>query len=248
MTYELNYFPLWAKGPAPALALHHSGLEWKGTFLTDPPPDDLIGCWFGKDGKPGIKNGFPFGELPAMEIPGMGWMGQELTILNYIGRKVPAMAGADDKEFVNSGQVMQIAEDMYQKLVKIQPTVLDPKDGENGPVKDGTVAKFWATADGAVHNLDQGAGVYLSHLEKFHGQCGAGAGKYTSTGTTAGECKLFASLHAYKLIKGDCLDAFPGVKGFYDAFAAHPKTKEILESGGKFPGPMAQYFVLPKAE
>jgi len=99
---------------------------------------------------------------------------------------------------------------------------------------------------GNAHNLNQGCDVYLTLLDKFHTQCGAGAGKYTAAGNTIGECKLFASLHAFKLIKDDCLDKFANVKGFYDTFAALPKTKEVLESGGKFPGPMGQYFCAPK--
>ena len=32
---KLIYFPLWAKGPAPALALAHGGLAWTGENTAD---------------------------------------------------------------------------------------------------------------------------------------------------------------------------------------------------------------------
>ena len=50
----------------------------------------------------------------------------ELAILNYIERK-GGLSGADDHEFAISAQLMQMAEDIYQKLTKIQPTMFDPK-------------------------------------------------------------------------------------------------------------------------
>eukprot|EP00747_Dinoflagellata_sp_TGD_P121918 gnl/TRDRNA2_/TRDRNA2_173507_c0_seq4.p1 gnl/TRDRNA2_/TRDRNA2_173507_c0~~gnl/TRDRNA2_/TRDRNA2_173507_c0_seq4.p1 ORF type:complete len:364 (+),score=94.15 gnl/TRDRNA2_/TRDRNA2_173507_c0_seq4:83-1093(+) len=239
--YVLNYFPLWAKGPAIALALDHAGVDWEGIFIkpgctmeslaaTDPPFKD----W--KE----IKADQPFGELPVLQVGGkVGLISHELTILNYIGRK-HRKQGKDDKEFVISGQVMQMAEDIYQKLVKVQPTILAPKED----LKEET-AKFWADTDATTHNLQQGVGVYLSLLEKFHSSCENGV-SYTKSGTTVGECKLFASLHALKLIKDDCLAAYPAVAGFYAAFAAHEKTKPMLENGSKYPHALAQYFVAGK--
>jgi hypothetical protein len=36
------------------------------------------------------------------------------------------------------------------------------------------------------HNYAQGLAVYLTYLEAFHASCGAGAGKYTSSGVAVG--------------------------------------------------------------
>ena len=58
---------------------------------------------------------------------------------------------------------------------------------------------------------------------------------YTSSGNTVGECKLFAMLHALKLIKDDALAGFPKVETFYSHFAAMPASKAVLDDGSKFP-------------
>ena len=39
-----TYFPLWAKGPAVALALQHSGLEWEGSKLRLSLRLGFVGC------------------------------------------------------------------------------------------------------------------------------------------------------------------------------------------------------------
>ena len=38
------------------------------------------------------------------------------------------------------------------------------------------------------HNSAQGLAAYLNYLETFHEICGAGSGKYTSSGVAVGEC------------------------------------------------------------
>ena len=55
--------------------------------------------------------------MPNLEGPGMpGAIGQEMAILNFIGRKVPAMAGKTDADFCTSQQLMCISEDVFSKL------------------------------------------------------------------------------------------------------------------------------------
>merc|ERR1712217_68093 len=76
---KFTYFPLWAKGPAIALALEHSGIEWVGEF-----PDD----WKGK-----MKANTPWLELPVLDVPGIGVIGHETAILNYVGRRSKKMDG-----------------------------------------------------------------------------------------------------------------------------------------------------------
>jgi glutathione S-transferase len=223
-----------AKGTAIALALDHAGLEWEGVFIKPGGTmEELLANW----GE--LKPTTPFGELPILTTPDAGVIGHELAILNYIGRKT-ALGGTGDKEFAASAQLMQMSEDIYSKLTKIQPTMFDPK---TDIVAAGTTAEFWNDTDTVKHNYAQGLAAYLSYLETFHGSCGAGAGKYTSSGVTVGECKLFASLSMLTLIKPDCLNAYPAVKAFFDVFGALPATKGVLETGSQMPGPFAQYFM-----
>ena len=44
---------------------------------------------------------------------------------------------------------------------------------------------------------------FLNLLEKFYTKCNAGEGKYTKSGITVGECKLFTMIHACVLQKGE---------------------------------------------
>ena len=152
MPIKYHYFPLWAKGPTSALALTFSGLDWEGGIdfgKTDVPPDAEDGWvqgyvkgWLGgaRD-YPVAKNTTPWGELPVIETE-IGVIGQESAILNYIARKAPAMGGADDKEFAVSQQLIFACEDIYNKLARWQPTMLDKKEALATER-----AKFW----GATH-------------------------------------------------------------------------------------------------
>ena len=230
----LNYFPVNAKGTAIALALDHASLEWEGVFIKPGGTmEDLLADW----GE--MKPTTPFGELPLLTIPDVGIIAHELAILNFIGRKT-ALGGKDDKEYAASAQLMQMSEDIYAKLSKIQPTLFDPK---LDIVAAGTTAEFWNDLETGKHNFAQGLAAYLTYLETFHESCGAGPGKYTSSGVTVGECKLFASLSYLTPIKPDRLDPYPAVKAFFGAFGALPATKGVLETGSQFPGPFAQYFL-----
>jgi len=221
----LNYFPLWAKGPAPALALNHSGIEWTGVFVSsEVTEDNMMDCW--KKVKPET----PWGSLPIMEVPGVGKIGHELAILQYIGRSSKKAGGVNLQDTVISQQLMHEAEEIYAKLTKFQPTPY----AKDKPKAD--CDKFWSAND------DKGLPVFLAQFEKYHGECDRGPGKFTRYGVSVGECKLWATLHALKLIKDDALKDYPALTGFYDTFAELPKTKEIVESGGKMPGPFKQYF------
>ena len=55
--------------------------------------------------------------MPNLKGPGIpGSIGQEMAILNFIGRKVPAIAGETDADFCTSQQLMCVAEDIFSKL------------------------------------------------------------------------------------------------------------------------------------
>ena len=79
--------------------------------------------------------------------------------------------------------------------------------------------------------------VYLVLLEKFHGSCGGTAGKYTASGITVGECKLFTMLHCLVMIKPDVLSGYPAVKDFYDAFGVRTTTAWLLLSASPITRP-----------
>ncbi|OLQ09190.1 Glutathione S-transferase 1 [Symbiodinium microadriaticum] len=217
---KYTYFPLWAKGPAVALALQHSGLEWEGAF-----PDD----W--KTLKPKT----PFLELPILETPS-GTIGHELAILNYIGQQSQRMAGHDLTEFAVSQQLLSQAEDMYQKMVKLSLQL------KTEQITGEEAAAFWTDEDEQTHNRNFGAKVYLKLLEAFYKSSGGTGGKFTSSGITVGECKLFSTLHAMKLAKDDILADYAELSGFYDRFAAEAATQAILKGEGKMPGTFNQYF------
>eukprot|EP00927_Polykrikos_kofoidii_P022660 TRINITY_DN2108_c0_g1_i2.p1 TRINITY_DN2108_c0_g1~~TRINITY_DN2108_c0_g1_i2.p1 ORF type:complete len:247 (-),score=36.80 TRINITY_DN2108_c0_g1_i2:57-734(-) len=213
---KFTYFPVWAKGPAIALALELSGMEWEGAF-----PD-----W------KAMKATTPWLELPVLEVPGYGMIGQEMAILNFIARQVPAMGGLSEGDWLASQQLLGQAEDIYLRLGLIK----------NGRLSAEEIEKFWTNDDLTSHNRDFGIKAFLSCLENFYNKCGVGNGQFTATGTTVGECKLFASLHSCKLIHADVLTAFPGLVAFYDTFLALPATQALITTGGRMPGTFNKYF------
>ena len=93
------------------MALAHSGLEWTGKFANA-----------GEGGWKALKPSTPWGETPILEgVPGVGTIGHELTILQYIAKRAgPALEGADEKEWLTSMQIMSEAEDIYAKLGKLK--------------------------------------------------------------------------------------------------------------------------------
>ncbi|CAK9021159.1 unnamed protein product [Durusdinium trenchii] len=182
-------------------------MEWRGEFPQD---------W------KGLKPTTPFLHLPTLETEDAGTIGHELAILNYIGQKSQKMSGAGAKEFAVSQQLMQQAEDIYQKLSQLKSGMLS---GE-------AAAAFWVANDQQTHNRNFGLKVYLQLLEAFYERCGAQSGKFTSSGVTVGECKLFSTLHALKLIQENILKDYPGLSNFYTRFASEAATQSVLKDGG----------------
>ena len=220
---QLTYFPLWAKGPAPALALAHSGLRWRGIF-----PDDWAS----------LKPRTAWSKLPILQVensPSSLTIAHELAILAYIGRIVPEMSGGTEADFCSSLQMMCECEDIYAKLTKLQPTTRQP---DKCPPSDLIV--LWSTSDRAAHNRDQGLRINLENLNAFARL----EGRYSSTGiVTIGDCKLFATLHTLSLIEPDVLAPYACLRTFYDRFSSLDATVAVLENGGNFPGPFRQYFI-----
>jgi len=214
---KFMYFPLWAKGPAIAIALEHSGIDWVGEFPAD---------W------KSIKATTPWLELPTLDVPGIGLIGHEGGILNYIGKRSKKMEGYNMADFLTSQQLYGEAEDIYKRLGLIK----------GGQMTEEEQTAFWNNEDATTHNKFFGIKVFLGLLDKFYTKCNAGDGKYTKSGITVGECKLFTMLHACKLIKDDCLENYAGVKAFYERFSKLEKTEAVLNGTGKMPGTFNKYF------
>jgi len=214
---KFTYFGLWARGPSIALALEHSGIDWVGEF-----PE----TW--KEMKPTT----PWLELPVLEIPGIGTIGHEAAILNYVGWRSKKMLGFGLADYLTSQQLVAEAEDIYKKLGQIK----------NGQLSEDEVKAFWNDEDPTTHNKNFGIKVYFGLIDKFYTKCNAGEGKFTKSGITVGECKMFTMLHACKMMKDDCFDNNAGVKAFYDHFSKLEKTQLVMNGTGKMPGEFKKYF------
>ena len=235
--YKFTYFALWAKGPAPALALAFSGLDWVGDDAgTGAKLEHSKSEW-----RPKNKAKAAWNLLPNLETPNDGMkIGHEGAILNFIGRKVPSMAGETDQDFAASQQLFFVGEDIYNKLVAFIDTTFEAKG------KSAERDQFWGMTNENTHNYQFGIRVYLKQLEDFYTKCGyeTKEGKFTSSGTTIGECKIFSSLHACVMIKGDVLiQDFASVMSFYKRFLNEKTTQSIILDGGNYPHIFSQYFI-----
>merc|ERR1719158_1741254 len=102
-------------------------------------------------------------------------------MLQYIARKCPHMAGGNDADFFVSQQLCAEAEDVYQKLGKMQDTCFEK---EKVPKEE--LEAFWTDDKEDQHNKKYGIRVYLKLLEAFYHQHSKAAGRFTSTGRTIG--------------------------------------------------------------
>mmetsp|Transcript_92128 Transcript_92128/g.260773 ORF Transcript_92128/g.260773 Transcript_92128/m.260773 type:complete len:239 (-) Transcript_92128:76-792(-) len=228
---ELYYFPVFAKVGS-LFALEHSGLgyvyrrpeNWK-----DLKPETSWGCL------PILKN------LPPEHSAAFGGaeLGQELAILSYIASRVPdRMKGADLSEELVSQQIYGEAEDVYQALARIKGKFVTGEAATN----------FWSkdAADPLSHNRQFGIYVFMGLLERFIQKCGrAKEGRFTASGVTVGECKLFATLYACRWVEDSVLEGYEGLSCFYDRFLGEPATQAVL-SGERTGGALSQYFFKPE--
>lgn len=132
-------------------------------------------------------------------------------------------------------RLLHEGEDIYQALGRVK----------NKLISEEACKAFWeeSEANAMQHNRSYTAHVYLELLEKFYSKCGfkVDEGKFTETGCTVGECKLFASLHALKLVQDTIMSKYPGLSKFYERFSREPAT-EAITSGAKTGLKLAQYF------
>lgn len=231
--HVLTYWPIKAKNIASALALEQAGMEWElGAGPGSKGTGNLWAEWLE------MKPNTVWGYLPNLEVPGGRTIGNELAILQYIARKNPAMGGESDVDFNASQELLHQAEELYQKLTKCVPTIL-AKDKSPEEYN-----KFWTGSDPNTHSNAQGLLVYLAQFESYMEKCGAGSDKYTTTGMTIGEIKLYATLAIVQLV--DATVPFPPkVSAFMARFNADAKVKVVMDEKVSS---CKQYFIQPPAE
>lgn len=177
---------------------------------------------------PSLKPTTPLGQLPVLEIPGVVNISEMCAIMNVVGRRKPEMLGADEAEFAISQMLLQFEEDLYNMLQKYQDTVY-VKD--KCPLKD--TEMMWA-------ELVPG---HMARLERLMAVYGKGDDRFTGSGMTIGELALFAVLHQMRFVKEASLG---GLRKFHDRVAEDERVQRILETGGKMPQQLRQYF-LPRS-
>lgn len=231
---QLVYWPIRAKNMASALALELGGFDWEmGAGPGSKGTGDLWAEWL--EMKPACTWKF----LPNLVLPDGERIGSELAILQFLARKSTLLAGSCDRDFVISQELVHQSEELYQKISSKVPTIMakdkNPEEFE----------KFMAGADQTTHSNAYGLQVYLSQFDEFYTKCGGGEGRFTSSGETIGECKLFATLHLLPpLQSSDVFAKFPNVALFYSTFAMKAKVKAVMETRIDT---AAQYFIRPPA-
>merc|ERR1711998_119343 len=217
---------------APAIALELADADWElGPGPGSKGTGNLWGEWME------MKWSTVWGYLPNLKTPGPT-IGNELSILQYLARKFPAVGGATDEDFVVSQEILHQAEEVYQKLTSNCPTIMAQDKSPE------VFNNFMTNADKNTHSSQQGLPVYL---DQFESCSWLADGKFTSSGTSVGECKLFATLHICVLIKADVLSGHPKLSAFYSKFGSNPKVKAVVTGTAKnMSGQQwVQYFIAP---
>ena len=235
---ELYYFGVFAR-VASLFALEHSGLDYvyksPGNNWKELKPTLAWKCL------PCLKN-LPAGHTTAFAG---GEIGQETAILYYIAAACPStkLKGDSFADELISQQLLGEGEDIYNHLANIKGNLVSHEQA----------LTFWSkdAQDPNSHNKRFGIYVILGLLENFYRNCngghsgGGGTGKFTESGCTVGECKLFSSLHCVFMIDPSVFDdpQFTGVNTFYQRFKALPETQTILNDRKNV---FQQYFLKPE--
>lgn len=231
---QLQYWSIVAKNIAPAVALELGGFDWEmGAGPGSKGTGDLWGEWLE------MKHDTVWAYLPNLILADGTKIGTELSIMQYLARKNPSLAGADDKEFLVSQDLLHQAEELYQKFAQKVPTVMaQDKSAEE-------YQKFINGADKDTHSNAQGLQVYLAQFEDYFTKVGGKDGKFTSSGMTIGEIKLFVTLQLLVMVKADALSAYTNLSKFVSNFTGNGKVAAILEGKARNMTPLAQYFIAP---
>jgi len=142
-----------------------------------------------------------------------------------------------------SQQLLSEAEDIWTKLASITDSCFAKKDAKDIAQQR---EEFWETpTDQVIHNKKAGLAYHLGHLEAFHKATGGKAGRFTATGHTVGECKLWAVLHVILAHVKDnsVLEPYPGLRSFYEAVMETSECQALLADGAQMPKAFGQYLV-----
>jgi len=230
MAYILTYWPIKAKNIAASLALEVSGATWElGPGPGSKGTGDLWNEWLE------MKPNTPWGFLPNLKTPEGKTLGSELAILQCLGRKFPALAGESDEDFVISQELIHQTEELYQKMSKLCPTMMAPDKSPDA------FKTFWEGADATTHSNQQGLQVYLDQFDKYATLCANGNDKYTTSGFTLGELKLYATLVLLDLVEPG-FKFPPNVAAFMSRCNSDPRIRKVMDVTLK---DTKQYFIAP---
>jgi hypothetical protein len=231
---QLVYWPVFAKGAAPALALEMGKFDWElGAGPGSKGTGDLLAEW--AEMKPETTWGF----LPNLKIGGTS-VGSELAILQFLAKSRRSLAGFSQEEWFVSQELLHQAEELYQKLLAKLPTIMATDKSPD------EYEKFMSGSDKTTHSSAQGLLVYLQQFEDFYTNRGGKDGKFTRSGITIGEIKLWATLQAVLFVKSDVLSSYPNLSAFMKRLSETPQGKGLLEGTLKnMSTPFVQFFQAP---
>lgn len=151
----------------------------------------------------------PFGQLPYLEHNGVK-IAQSGAIMRYLA-KVGNLNGETIEDFALSEMLIEESQDIFAAMAKCMYS----------PDKVAAFNEFFAAGGGFAN--------HLGHLERMH----PGGSPYFKAGEKrlAGGVALAAVLDMAVALQADCLDAFPKMKAFYEAFIARPCFDGIREHG-----------------
>jgi glutathione S-transferase len=232
---QLQYWPIFAKNIAPALALEFGGFDWEcGKSPGDKGTGDLWAEWME------MKFETVWAFLPNLKIDDKKTLGSELVILQYLAQRRRNLGGLNDDDWLTSQELMHQSEELYQKMAANLPTIM-AKDKDKGKYEE-----FMSGDNKSTHSNAQGLQVYLKQFEDFYATRKGKDGKFTRSGKTVGELKLFATLQMLVMVKVDVLASYPNLTAFMKRLTEDPKVKGILEGTAKnMGGPKTQYFIAP---
>ena len=122
-------------------------------------------------------------------------------------------------------QLMAQAQDMGEVFVKVHNMVWQGQIISSPATSAESIAERYAAAlNLEAEAEDYGIPEHLALLDACHHAVGAGSGKFTSSGCTVGECKLWAYLHVAVPLQPGCLAKCTGLRQIYESFAVLPGT------------------------
>lgn len=197
---KLTYFSIPARGEAIRLTLAVAGITWTDNRVAFSEWDDL-------------KGKTPWGFLPVLELNDGTKIGQQRSILRYIGR-LTDLYPADPILALRCDELMDVVDDVGN-MVNAVGRGLDQNAKET--------ARAEAVATGDVAKM-------FSKIDTFIATHGTASGCCVGTGTLT-VADFFVAATLGNLCSGffdgvptDTLDAYPYIRAVRCAVAVHPKV------------------------